>query len=208
MMDMILEPERVHQLMQVMFQGTMNFLDAVETAGNIVPNIDEPMFLSDLLRPKPADGKYTLKACWMAGNSQELDQVSPEMFEDFLLNYQKKIFERFGAVSYGCCENLTQKLDPVLEIPNLKIMVCSAWTDLELLVEKVNRKHCIMWRHLASDVVCSDDTTELKKKINEQAALLTGSYYQAILRELQTLMGHPNRLHEWCKITKDAVTQQ
>jgi hypothetical protein len=207
MMDMILEPKRVHQLMQVMFKGAMNFLDAVEAAGNIVPNIDEPMFLSDPLRPKPADGKYTLKDCWMAGNSQELDQVSPEMFEDFLLNYQKKIFERFGAVSYGCCENLTKKLDPVLEIPNLKIMVCSAWTDLELLVEKVNRKHCIMWRHLASDVVCSDDTTALRNKINDQAYLLKGSSYQAILRELQTLMGHSNRLHEWCEITKDAVSR-
>jgi hypothetical protein len=207
MMDMILEPERVHQLMQVMFQGVMNFLDAVEATGLIVPNTDEPMFLSDPLRPEPADGKYSFKDYWMAGNSQELDQVSPDMFEEFLLNYQKKIFERFGAISYGCCENLTKKLDPVLAIPNLKIMVCSDWTDLELLVEKVNRQHCIMWRHLASDVVCLDDTTALKNKINTEAATLKGSSYQAILRELQTLMNHPNRLHEWTEITKEAVSR-
>ena len=207
MMDTILEPERVHQLINVIFQGTMNLLDEVEATGNIVPNTDEPMFLSDPLRPEPADGKYTLKDCWMAGNSQELDQVSPDMFEEFLLNYQKKIFERFGAVSYGCCENLTQKLDPVLAIPNLKIMVCSDWTDTELLIEKVNKKHCIMWRHLASDIVVSSDTAFMKGKIEREAAMLKGSSYQAILRELQTLMGNKDRLYEWADITKEAVSR-
>ena len=207
MMDTILEPERVHQLMRVMFKGAMNLLDAIEKAGNIIPNTDEPMFMSDPLRPEPSDGKYTLKDCWMAGNSQELDQVSPEMFEDFLLNYQKKIFERFGAVSYGCCEDLTKKLDPVLAISNLKIMVCSDWTDTELLIDKVNRKQCIMWRHLASDVVVSDDISFLKEKINREADMLKGNSYQAILRELQTLMGHKNRLYEWADITKEAVSK-
>jgi hypothetical protein len=207
MLDMILDPKRVHQLMEIVFQGAMNYLDAIEATGNILPNTDEPMFLSDPLRPEPTDGKYSFKDCWMAGNSQELDQVSPDMFEDFLLNYQKKIFERFGAISYGCCENLTQKIDPVLQIPNLKIMVCSAWTNLELLVNKVNQQHCIMWRHLASDVVCQDDTMSLKKKINTEAKILQGCSYQAILRELQTLMGHPNRLHEWTEITKEAVSR-
>jgi hypothetical protein len=31
------------------------------------------------------------------------------VFEEFLFAYQKPIFERSGAVCYGCCENLTHK---------------------------------------------------------------------------------------------------
>ncbi len=205
MMDMMLEPELVHRLMNLIYDGVMRFLDAVEAAGKIVPNNDEPMFQSDPLRPGIIEKDYSLKDCWIAGNSQELDQVSPAMFEEFLLDYQKKIFARFGAVSYGCCENLTNKMDPVLAIPNLKIMVCSAWTNLDKLIAKVGTKHCIMWRHKASDVVCPHDTAALKQYINEGAKKLQGCYYQTILRELQTQMGHDNRLYEWTQISKEAA---
>jgi hypothetical protein len=207
MMDMVLEPELVHRLMRVVFEGAMRFLDAVEAAGKIVPNNDEAMFISDPLRSGVNEKDYSLKDCWIAGNSQELDQVSPAMFEEFLLDYQKKIFARFGAVSYGCCENLSNKMEPVLAIPNLRIMVCSAWTNLDKLIERVGTKHCIMWRHKASDVVCPDDTLALKKLINEGARKLQGCYYQAILRELQTQMGHDNRLYEWTQITKEAASK-
>jgi hypothetical protein len=205
MMDMVLEPELVHRLMNIIYEGVMNFLDAIEAAGNIVPNNDEAMLLSDPLRTGTGGKDYSLKDCWIAGNSQELDQVSPAMFEEFLLDYQKKIFSRFGAVSYGCCENLTNKMDPVLAIPNLKIMVCSAWTNLDKLIAKVGTKHCIMWRHKASDVVCPDNTASLKQYVQEGARKLQGCYYQTVLRELQTQMGHGNRLYEWTQITKEAV---
>jgi hypothetical protein len=205
MMDMVLEPELVHRLMNVFYEGAMRFLDAVEEAGKIVPNNDEAMLLSDPLLGGDGEKDYSLKDCWIAGNSQELDQVSPAMFEEFLLDYQKKIFARFGAVSYGCCENLTEKMEPVLAIPNLRIMVCSAWTNLDKLISKVGKKHCIMWRHKASDVVCPDDLSSLKQSVNEGAKKLQGYYYQAVLRELQTQMGHGNRLYEWARITKEAA---
>jgi len=47
-----------------------------------------------LLRPlhAKADGSYSLANCWCAGNSQEFDQVSPAMWEEFCLQYQKPIF--------------------------------------------------------------------------------------------------------------------
>ncbi|MFA7231729.1 MAG: hypothetical protein WC071_10710 [Victivallaceae bacterium] len=205
MIDMMLEPELVHRLMNVVLQGVMNFLDAMEASGKIVPNTDEPMFMSDPLRPDVKPERYTLKDCWTAGNSQELDQVSPQMFEEFLLDYQKKIFARFGAVSYGCCENLTNKVNPVMAIPNLRIFVCSAWSNLDKIIESVGGKYCIMWRHKASDVVCPTDTAALKQYINDGARKLQGCSYQVILRELQTLMGHDKRLYEWTQISKDAV---
>ncbi len=205
MMDMICEPDLVHRLMTVMRQGVMNQLDELEACGHLFPNIDTAMLSSELLRENKT-GKTTLADCWIHGNSQEFDQVSPEMFEGFLLNYQKPIFARFGAVCYGCCENLTHKLDAVLSIPNLKLLTCSAWTDMRTLVEKNNRRCCIMWRHKASDVVCPDTLGDFGKKLKEQTAILGDSHYQVILRELQTLMGHENRLSEWTKLCIGAVS--
>ncbi len=206
MLDMIDAPELVHRLMQTMTDGVMNQLDCLETSGLVFPNINSAMLLSDPLRDNPA-GPYTLQDCWIHGNSQEFDQVGPAMFEEFLLNYQKSIFSRFGAVCYGCCENLTRKLDMVLAIPNLRLLSCSAWTDLPLLVQKAGERCCIMWRHKASDVVCSSDTAALSRQIFEQAEILKGCSYQVILRELQTLMGHDDRLREWTLISKEAVSR-
>jgi len=181
-------------------------LDAIEEAGNILPNTDGAMFLSDPLR-KNDSGIYGLEDCWIHGNSQEFDLISPDMFNEFLLEYQKKIFARFGATCYGCCENLTHKLDYVLTIPNLRLLTCSGWTDLLTLVNKSGNHHCIMWRHKASDVVCPDNLSDLKKNIFSQADILRGCSYQVVLRELQTLFGHPDRLSEWTRISIEAVSK-
>lgn len=207
MMDMALEPHLVHRLMEVLTQGTLNYLDAIEASGTIIPNTDEPMFLSDPLRPEPTDGKYTLKDCWTAGNSQEFDQVDPAMTSEFLIDYQKRIFERFGAVSYGCCENLTKKIDPVLSIPNLRIFVASAWSDLGEIVKRAGDKHCIMWRHSASDVTCLETLDKVRRDTERGVELLNGCRYQVVLRELQSLFGRESRLYDWAQMCKEIVSR-
>ena len=127
------------------------------------------------------------------------------MWEEFCLNYQKPIFERFGLVGYGCCKNLTQKIDGVRSIPNLRIFTCSAWTNLAVVKEKIGRDCCIMWRQKASDVVFPKDAEQIKKDLIDGARQLQGHYYQVVLRELETLAGHKNRLHEWTRYAKEAA---
>lgn len=207
LLDMVEAPELAHRLMETVYRGEMARLDAIVAAGNILPNTDCAMLLSDPLRRNPSED-YGLQDCWIHGNSQEFDTVSPTMFNEFLLEYQKKVFARFGAACYGCCENLTRKLDYVLSIPNLSLVTCSAWTDLSVLLNKVSDHCCIMWRHKASDVVCPHSTAELSANIHGQAKLLKGHHYQVVLRELQTLMGHPERLSEWTRLTVEAVSKQ
>jgi hypothetical protein len=67
------------------------------------------------------------------------------MWEKLRLNYQEPIFGRYGLVGYGCCENLTPKIDGVLSIPNLCSFVCSAWTCLEAMQDAVGQEHTITW---------------------------------------------------------------
>lgn len=206
MLDMIEAPELVHRLINTILQGEMARLDAIEKSGvAVLPNTDSPMIFSDSIHPGK-QGQFSFEDCWIHGNSQEFDLVSPAMFEEFLLNYQKTIFARFGAVCYGCCENLTHKLDMVLTIPNLQLLTCSAWTDMPTLVDKAGARCCIMWRHKATDVACADDTRQLARQIRQQAQILKGCSYQVVLREMQTLMGHMDRLREWTQISIEAVS--
>jgi hypothetical protein len=207
MMDMIDQPGLMHRLMAYLLKARMRLLDAWEATGLLTLNNTGPMLCSDPIGPEPNAGGYTLKQCWCAGNSQEFDQVSPDMWEEFCLNYQKPIFERFGLVCYGCCENLTHKIDRVLSIPNLRIFVCSAWTNMDVVLDRIGTDYCIMWRQKAGDVVFPDDPQVLRHNLEEGARRLQGRRYQIVLRELQTLCGHSDRLEVWTKIAKEVAAK-
>lgn len=205
MMDLIESPEQVHRLMAYLRDAMLGAMDQVLATGLLTPGSHWPMLTSEPIGPAPAGGKYTYKNCWTLVNSQEFDQVSPAMWKEFLLDYQMPILERFGAVAYGCCENLTRKIDGVLSIPNLRVFVCSAWTNLDTVIEKVGRRHVIMWRQKASDVVFPDDVNVLARQLDEGLRKLRGHHAQIVLRELQTLAGHPDRLHVWTRLAIEAA---
>jgi hypothetical protein len=200
LMDLMDEPESVHRLMGHLRDGCLNALDAVEASGLLAPNTHDPMICSEPIGLPGPDGLAGFRNMWCMANSQEFDPVSPAQWEEFLLAYQKPIFARFGRIAYGCCENLTHKLDGVLSIPNLRIFVCSAWTDLAKVVEQVRDRHVIMWRQKATDVVHAPDEAALRKPIRDGLRQLQGCHVQIVLRELQTLNGRLNRLHDWSRV--------
>lgn len=49
-----------------------------------------------------------------------MSEVSPAMHEEFELEYMMPIFERFGAVYYGCCEPLHLKTEMIRKYPNVR----------------------------------------------------------------------------------------
>ncbi|MCX7590667.1 MAG: hypothetical protein N2255_03460 [Kiritimatiellae bacterium] len=208
MLNMTIVPEFVHRVMVHIRDAVLTGMDAVENTGWVTPNNEGPMILSDPIGPSPAPGRgYTFANCWCMANSQEFDQVSPAMWEEFCLAYQRPILARYGAVAYGCCENLTKKIEGVLSIPNLRIFVCSAWTDLKTVLDKVPPSYCIMWRQKASDVVFARDDDTLRRGLREGCRLLRGRSYQIVLRELQTLNGRLDRLHVWTRIAKQVAEE-
>jgi hypothetical protein len=50
-----------------------------------------------------------------------------------------------------------------------------------------------MWRQKASDVVFPDDVETIRNDLEQGCKQLQGFHYQIVLRELQTLSGHPDR---------------
>jgi len=56
-----------------------------------------------------------------------------------------------------------------------------------------------MWRQHAANVVFANDLGPVRKHLEEGMRRLRGCYYQVVLRELETLQGHPERLREWAR---------
>lgn len=64
-----------------------------------------------------------------------------------------------------------------------------------------------MWRQKASDVVFSDDVKKVREDLEEGFKKLKGQCFQVVLRELQTLCGHSDRLHVWADIAKELAAK-
>ena len=205
MYDMAAEPEWMHRLMAYLRDTVLSAMEQVKATGLLTPNNSGPMTCSDPLGATSKEQPTGYHNMWVMANSQELDPVSPAMWREFCLEYQRPIIEQFGLSGYGCCENLTQKIEGVLSLSNLRIFVCSAWTDLRAVQEAVGQDYVIMWRQKASDVVFPDAPETIRRDLETGCRQLQGYYYQIVLRELQTLSGHPNRLHEWTQFAKEAA---
>jgi len=198
--DLAFHPELVHRAMAKITEGVLRATRAAEETGLLTPNHHEPMYCSDPVNGEAPEGEVGLHNLWVAANSQEFQEVSPRMQEEFLVNYQTPIFQQFGAVQYGCCEDLTQKIDLLLRIPNLRVFVCSFWTDLDKVIEKTAGRYTIMWRQPAAGVMLPDDLQPIREHLDQGLRKLQGYPYQVVLREVQSLHGHPNRIREWAQI--------
>ena len=197
--DLAFRPELVHRAMAKLLEGVLRATRAAEETGLLTTNHHEPMFCSDPLNGEPPARQVRLHNLWVAANSQEFEMVSPAMQEEFLLSYQRPIFQQYGAVQYGCCEDLTRKIEIVLRIPNLRIFVSSAWTDLARVIEACGTRYTIMWRQPAALVTLADDLAPIRAHLDEGMAKLRGHYYQVVLREIETLHGHTERLRDWAR---------
>ena len=70
---------------------------------------------------------------------------------------------------------------------------------MEAVQRAVGQDYVIMWRQKASDVVFPDDVETIRRDLEGGCRRLQGFHYQIVLRELQTLSGHPDRLHAWTR---------
>ncbi|MBN1639865.1 MAG: hypothetical protein JXA09_01425, partial [Anaerolineae bacterium] len=207
LLDMAAEPELMHRLMAYLRDAVLGAMAQVEATGLLTPNNHGPMTCSDPIDDRDQESPVTYRNMWIMANSQEFDPVSPRMWREFCLEYQRPIIEQFGLSGYGCCENLTHKIDGVLSLSNLRIFVCSAWTDLARVQDAVGRDYVIMWRQKASDVVFPDSLDTVRRDLEQGLRQLRGFHYQIVLRELQTLSGHPDRLHDWTRIAIETAAR-
>jgi hypothetical protein len=204
--DVVDNPELVHRLMGFLRDAVLQGMDQLEELGLLTPyTLLGPTTYSGPIGPAVEDGRLRFANLWIMANNQTLALISPDMFEEFVLDYQKPILRRFGLCNYGCCEDNSDRMDRIKSIPNLRTFVCNAWTSLDKAIENFGRGYVIKWEQKASDVVLPPDTAAMARHLEEGARKLRGCRYQIVLRSVTTLGGHPRRLHQWVRIATGAA---
>lgn len=144
---------------------------------------------------------------WASSEAQEMAQVSPAHHEEFVLQYERRLLEPFGLNGYGCCEDLTAKLDDVLRIPRLRRVSISPWADVDVCAERLRGQCIFSWKPHPAHLVGHFDARAIEAYIAHtvKAARKHGCVLEMILKDTHTCENRPERFDEWCRIARGAI---
>jgi hypothetical protein len=90
------------------------------------------------------------------------------MHDEFLLQYQLPILRSFGLVAYGCCEDLTRKIDMLRQVPNLRHIAVTLVADVRRCAEQIGRDYVTSWRPNPTDMVCASwDEARIRRIVRD-----------------------------------------
>jgi hypothetical protein len=212
MLDMCERPRWVHQAMSFMTEGTMGLLDHVESLGIWDLNNGADYVGSggvgytDELPAPGYNGKPRLRDLWGFAEAQEMAGVSPRMLDEFVLQYQARMLDRFGLNCYGCCESLTHKLEVVKKVPHLRRVSVSPWTDVRVAAEGLQGRYIFSWKPNPTDMLATTDTHFIRRRISETVKIAEGCVFEMILKDTHTTYHEPQRLENWVRIANEVAS--
>jgi hypothetical protein len=205
--DLIDRPNFIHKLMIRLTDAYLTMLDQLEEQGLLGYGQTTIHCTGAYTDELPAPGfnpeKPRAKDLWTYGLAQVFATVSPEIHEEFELNYCNKWFERFGLVYYGCCDPLENKMHIVREIPNLRKVSMSPWVNIEKGAEEIGKKFVFSRKPSPAFLAGTQwDPEVVEKDLVEtrDICLKYGCPVEFILKDVSTVRYQPQRLWEWAKI--------
>lgn len=214
MIDMVTEPALIHDAMAFLEQGHHHLIRQYEemnlfslnndgtyhSSGGVGYTTELPKAGFDPARVRPCD-------MWASAESQELAQVSPEMHNEFALRYEKPLLARFGLNGYGCCESLSDKLDYVLSIPNIRRVSISPWADVVRSAEKLGRKAIFSWKPNPAHLVGEFCPDRIRDYLRRTLEVTRGCVVEMILKDTHTCDGRPDRFTRWADIAQQLAAE-
>jgi hypothetical protein len=214
LMDFYDYPDKVHEVMRILFNGTMKRLDFLEQNDLLCLNNDGTFVgsggigFTDELPALDFDGKVRTKDMWGLAESQITVGVSPDMFKEFIFPYQKKLMERFGLSCYGCCEPLDQRIDIVKTASNLRRVSVSPWANKRLMAEKLSSKYIYSMKPTPAFLAVPHIEEEAARKELRDALQVIKEYDcrpEFIMKDNHTLGKNPENLKTWVRIAREEI---
>jgi len=212
MVDMYDAPQQLHKLVGFMQQAVLACQDAGEAAGDYSLTFQEnqaEIYCHGLEPPHANSGPRKRKDLWCHCSAQEFALVSAEMHDEFLLQYQLPIIRQFGLVAYGCCEDLTRKINMLRQIPNLRQIAVSPMADIEKCAEQIGTDYVISWRPSPADMVgYGFDEDRIRKTIGHAMDATKGLHVHVLLKDIETVGGEPERLARWVRVAREVIEER
>lgn len=211
MLDMHDDPEGLHRLLRFMSEGVLRVHEQAEAAGDwgLCDHYNQAMPYSEEL-PDPAANARGVrrKQLWGFMAAQEFTLVSPAMHEEFLLRYQLPILEEFGLTAYGCCEDLTNKIQMLRQVPNLRRIAVSPMANVARCAEQIGRDYVLSYRPSPTDMVGYGWNEERVRSIlRRDLAACRGCHVDITLKDVETVEGDRDRPRKWVETARSVIDE-
>jgi hypothetical protein len=213
MLDMVERPAWLHEAMAWLRDAMLQWLDSLEAQGLLSLNngndyIGSGAFGFSEELPAPGyDGSHVrLRDLWGFTENQETTAISPRMFNEFILQYQKPVQERFGLNCFGCCEPLHDRFDYVLTIPRLRRISISPWCDRRISAERLGGDYIFSWKPNPARLAMEGfDEDLVRRETRETLEIARDCRVEIILKDTHTCRNEPDRFDRWCRIAREEV---
>ena len=214
MMDMAVNPGMVHEAMSHFEAGYRGMVEQyveqnlLDLNNDSTYNCSGGVSYTDELPPPDCDpGRVRPCDMWSFAEAQELALVSPEMHEEFAMQYERRLLEPFGLNTYGCCEDLTLKLDYVLRIPNIRRVSISPFADVAKCAERLEDKVVFSWKPHPAHLVGDFSAEKIRDYIKRALDVTRGCVMEMVLKDTHTCEHHPERFTMWTDVAQELVQE-
>ena len=214
MLDMYLQPQFLHDTVAFLEEGHRRVLEQYVDQNLLSLNNDATYQSSggngytDEL-PKPGFDPAHVRPCdiWASAEAQEFAQVGPKQHAEFALQYERRLLAPFGLTGYGCCEDLTRKLDDVLTVPNLRRVSISPFADIERCAERLGGEVVFSWKPHPAHLVGHFDEAAIRKYIRRALEITQreGCVLEMVLKDTHTCEHRPERFDRWTQIARQEI---
>lgn len=214
--DMIDRPDFVHEVMTFLEDGHQKWLDQLEDMNLLSLNNDNTYqstggigYTAELPAPEFDSQRVRTIDMWSSSESQEFQVVSPKMHTEFALQYEKRLLARFGLNGYGCCEDLSKKLDDIFTIPHIRRISISPFADVDACAPQLKGDYIFSWKphpaHLVGEF--SEERVGGYLRHTMDLARQHGNVLEIILKDTHTCQHHPERFDRWTQICRKLIEE-
>lgn len=211
MWDAYDRPEWLHSLLAFMRDAILTNIDEAEKAGgfSLADHQNQCIpYAMELADPNPAVTGVSCKQLWRFVAAQEYTGFGPDMFWEFILQYQKPIMEKFGLSAYGCCEDLTGKIPYLRRVSNLRRIAVSPFANARRCAEEIGKDYILSWRPNPSSMVATGlDEDFVRKHMREHFAIFkeNHNYFDITLKDVETVSHQPENVRRWTQIVREEI---
>ena len=206
MWDMADDPEGLHGLCSFLSESVQRVHQEADEVGDWRLHNHQNQAVTyggELPDPQANSEPVKRDQLWVFAAAQEMAQVSPAMHDEFVLQYQLPIISKFGLVAYGCCEDLTEKIDMLRQIPNLRRIAVTPVADVARCAEQIGGDYVFSWRPNPSQMICCGFDPDLIRTVTRDAMEASkGCHVDITLKDVQTVEHNPYNLREWVKVVR------
>lgn len=140
---------------------------------------------------------------WAFGLAQLFTSVSPETTNEFEVAYMKRIFPYIGNIYYGCCDRLDDRIEVILQLPNIRKISCSPWSNPYVFAEKLPRDKVMSVKPNPAYFAAKSFSLEAVKSDLSEKIKIAKNYntnIEFIFKDVSTVNYNPQALWETSKM--------